>query len=107
MPRSFARYNYPGIIITVMVRPMLTPAERERGYRLGALLRESRGTRSMTDVAAAAGIPVETLRKIETGRVPTPAFFTIVAIAATLDLRLADLVVWTESAAVRLDQAIA
>jgi DNA-binding phage protein len=75
---------------------MLTPAERERGRRLGALLRESRGARSMADVAAAAGIPVETLRKIEAGRVPTPAFFTIAAIAATLDLRLGDLATPTE-----------
>ncbi len=79
-----------------MVRPMLTPAERERGRRLGALLRESRGARSMVDVAAAAGIPVETLRKIEAGRVPTPAFFTIAAIAATLDLRLGDLATPTD-----------
>jgi transcriptional regulator with XRE-family HTH domain len=40
----------------------------------------------MVEVAAAAGVPVETLRKIEAGRVPTPAFFTIVALAAALDL---------------------
>jgi hypothetical protein len=35
-----------------------------------------RGTASLGQVAAAAGIPVETLRKIETGRIPIPAFFT-------------------------------
>lgn len=69
-----------------MVRPMLTAEERERGRRLGVVLREARGGRSMVDVAAAAGVPVETLRKIEAGRVPTPAFFTVVAIAAALDL---------------------
>jgi transcriptional regulator with XRE-family HTH domain len=86
---------------------MLTAAERERGRRLGTLLRESRGARSMADVAEAAGIPVDTLRKIETGRVPTPAFFTIAAIAATLDIRLGDLATRTESAAARHDQAIA
>ena len=74
-----------------MVRPMLTTEERERGRRLGAVLREARGARSMVDLAAAAGVPVETLRKIEAGRVPTPAFFTIVAIASALDLSLADL----------------
>lgn len=45
----------------------------------------------MVEIAAAAGVPVETLRKIETGRVPTPAFFTVVAIAAAVDLRLTDL----------------
>jgi transcriptional regulator with XRE-family HTH domain len=49
------------------------------------MLRAARGTRSMVEVAAAAGVPVETLRKIEAGRVPTPAFFTIVALAGALD----------------------
>jgi transcriptional regulator with XRE-family HTH domain len=38
----------------------------------------------MVEVAAAAGVGMETLRKIETGRVPTPAFFTVAAIAAEL-----------------------
>jgi transcriptional regulator with XRE-family HTH domain len=71
-----------------MVRPPLTPLDRERGERLAALLREARGPRSLGAVAAAAGIPVETLRKIESGRVPTPAFFTVAALAATLDLSL-------------------
>jgi len=43
------------------------------------------------DVAAASGIPVETLRKIETGRIATPAFFTIATLADTLALDLRDL----------------
>ena len=47
-----------------MVRPPLSPAERARGERLGAILRQARGTRSMADVAAESGVPVETLRKI-------------------------------------------
>jgi Helix-turn-helix domain len=74
-----------------MVRPLLTPYERERGRLLGAALRTARGTRSMVDVSAAAGIPVETLRKIETGRIVTPAFFTVAALANTLELDLAAL----------------
>ena len=44
----------------------------------------------MVAVAAAAGIPVETLRKIESGRVPTPTFFTVAAIAAELGIPLDD-----------------
>ena len=75
-----------------MVRVPLTPEERERGRRLGEVLREARGARSMTSVAAAVGMPVETLRKIESGRVPTPAFFTVAALAAELGLRLDALV---------------
>ncbi len=69
-----------------MVRPMLSPQERERGRRLGARLRQARGLRSMVDVAADSGIPVETLRKIETGRIATPAFFTVAAIVGALGL---------------------
>lgn len=69
----------------------LTPEERERGERLGVLLREARGSRSMVEVAAGAGLSAETLRKIETGRAPTPAFFTVAALAAALGLSLDDL----------------
>jgi transcriptional regulator with XRE-family HTH domain len=75
-----------------MVRPPLSPEERARGERLGALLREARGSRSMTEVAAASGVPVETLRKIETGRIATPAFFTVAALAASVGLSLEDVV---------------
>ena len=71
-----------------MVRTPLTPEERERGERLGALLRAARGDRSMVEVAAAAGVSAETLRKIETGRAPTPAFFTVAALAGVLGLSL-------------------
>ncbi|SHG25514.1 helix-turn-helix domain-containing protein [Streptoalloteichus hindustanus] len=74
-----------------MVRVPLTAVERLRGERLGAVLRRARGTRSMPQVAVAAGISPETLRKIETGRAPTPSFFTIAALAAALDLSLDEL----------------
>jgi transcriptional regulator with XRE-family HTH domain len=75
-----------------MVRPPLTEQDRERGIRLGAALRAARGERSGVEVAAAAGISVETLRKIEHGRVPTPAFFTVAAIARAVDVPLEALV---------------
>jgi transcriptional regulator with XRE-family HTH domain len=71
-----------------MVRLPLTPAEIDRGRRLGALLREARGDRSIVDTALEAGISPETLRKIESGRVATPAFTTIAAIAAVVDVSL-------------------
>ncbi|WP_405965362.1 helix-turn-helix transcriptional regulator [Streptomyces sp. NBC_00723] len=77
-----------------MVRLPLTPAEVERGQRLGALLRRARGYRSMLDVALASRISPETLRKIESGRVATPAFPTVAAIADTLGLSLD--AVWAE-----------
>jgi transcriptional regulator with XRE-family HTH domain len=71
-----------------MVRVPLTAEERERGERLGAVLRQARGAQSMVEVAAVAGISVETLRKIETGRIPTPAFFTVAAIAGAVGMSL-------------------
>ncbi|HET6741956.1 MAG TPA: helix-turn-helix transcriptional regulator [Kribbella sp.] len=77
-----------------MVRLPLTPAEVERGERLGALLRRARGNRPMLQTALDAGVSPETLRKIESGRVATPAFPTIAAIAAVLDLSLDTL--WSE-----------
>jgi transcriptional regulator with XRE-family HTH domain len=56
------------------------------------MLREARGTRSMAEIAAVSGVPAETLRKIETGRIATPAFFTVAALAAVLGLALEDVV---------------
>ena len=77
-----------------MVRPPLTRLEHARGQRLGMLLREARGSRSMTEVATVSGVPVETLRKIETGRIATPAFFTVAALAASVGLSLEDVVAY-------------
>ncbi len=77
-----------------MVRLPLTPAEIERGQRLGALLRRGRGERSMLETALDAGVSPETLRKIESGRVATPAFPTVAAIADVLGLSLDE--VWAE-----------
>jgi len=75
-----------------MVRLALTEQERARGLALGALLRQARGPRPVRDVAAAAGLAEETVRKIERGGVPTPALFTVAALAAALDLQLDQLV---------------
>ncbi|WP_066589245.1 helix-turn-helix domain-containing protein [Cellulomonas timonensis] len=77
-----------------MVRLPLTPAEVERGQRLGALLRRARGERSMLEVALDARVSPETLRKIESGRVATPAFPTVAALAQVLGLSLD--AVWAE-----------
>lgn len=48
----------------------------------------------MLETALDARVSPETLRKIETGRVATPAFQTIAAIAEVLGLSLDE--VWTE-----------
>lgn len=74
-----------------MVRQPLTPEQIEAGRRLGALLREARADRDPADVAHAAGVSPETLRKIETGRLPSPGFGTIVCLAEALDLPVQEL----------------
>jgi transcriptional regulator with XRE-family HTH domain len=83
LPVLLSRYYYHA-----MVRPPLTPEERERGRRLGAILRQARGDRTPAEVAARSGVSLEVLRKIESGRVPTPTFFTVAALAHALDLPL-------------------
>jgi hypothetical protein len=78
-----------------MVRRPLTPGQIAAGQRLGAALRLARGGRSIVEVALAAGISPETLRKIEVGRLPAPAFGTVVCLSEVLDISLSDLAeVW-------------
>jgi transcriptional regulator with XRE-family HTH domain len=79
-----------------MVRLPLTPAQIESGRRLGARIRTARADRDLAEVARSAGISPETLRKIETGRLPSPSFGTVVALSRALDLPLDELAAtWT------------
>ena len=78
-----------------MVRPPLTAEQIAAGQRLGAALRAARAGRGLVEVALAAGISPETLRKIEAGRLPAPAFGTVVCLSRALDVPLGDLAdVW-------------
>ncbi|WP_217135558.1 helix-turn-helix transcriptional regulator [Leucobacter chinensis] len=88
-----------------MVRLPLTVKDIRQGERLGALLRRARGGRSRLDVALEAGVSPETLRKIESGRVATPSFPTVAAIADVLGLSLDR--IWAEIESDRLDSACA
>lgn len=58
----------------------------------------------MVQVAHAADISVETLRKIETGRIATPAFFTITAVARVLDISLDEIAAALDPEAVGPDR---
>ena len=78
-----------------MNRPPLAPDQIAAGQRLGIALRTARGPRSQAEIALAAGISPETLRKIEAGRLPAPAFGTVVCLSQALDVPLGDLAdVW-------------
>lgn len=71
-----------------MVRNPLTASEIEAGRRIGQILRDARNSadRTLATVADEAGVSAETLRKIETGRLPSPAFGTVVRLCGALEL---------------------
>ncbi len=74
-----------------MVRTPLTPEQIAAGRRLGVRLREARGDRPLDEIARAASVSAETLRKIESGRLPTPAFGSVVALSVALGIDLQEL----------------
>ncbi|MEV6963851.1 helix-turn-helix transcriptional regulator [Hamadaea sp. NPDC051192] len=85
-----------------MVRHPLTAEQIAAGQRLGVCLRAARADRSLVEVALAAGISPETLRKIEAGRLPAPAFGTVVCLSQALDIPLSELAaVWLADMPVR------
>ena len=85
-----------------MGRQPLTAEQIAAGRRLGAALRAARAGRSLVEVALAAGISPETLRKIEAGRLPAPAFGTVVGLSRALGVPLGDLAdVWLADMPVR------
>jgi helix-turn-helix protein len=90
-PAPGVRLDYPA----AMVRQPLTPEQIAAGRRLGAALRIARAGRSIVEVALAAGMSPETLRKIEVGRLPAPAFGTVVSLSGVLGIPLSELAeVW-------------
>ncbi len=51
-------------------------------------LRRARGQMTVRDLAQRCGLAQETIRKIERGAVPTPALFTVAALADALGMPL-------------------
>ena len=66
---------------------------REQAQILAARLRATRATRGLTQeqLASRAQIAVSTLRKIESGRVVEPGYFTMLSLAHALRIDLHDL----------------
>ncbi|MEU4626903.1 helix-turn-helix transcriptional regulator [Actinoplanes sp. NPDC023801] len=65
---------------------------REQAQQLAARLRALRTDRGMTQeqLATQAQVAVSTLRKIESGRVVEPGFFTMLSLASALGIELQD-----------------
>jgi transcriptional regulator with XRE-family HTH domain len=64
--------------------------DRQHGERLGRLIGVARSAdgRSAQQIAEAARLSVDTVRSLESGRVPTPSFVTVAKVAAALELSL-------------------
>lgn len=77
-----------------MGRHRTSPLDAARGHALGAQLRSKRQATgsSQEQVARDAGVATATLRKIENGDVANPGFFTVLSLAAVLDLPVMELV---------------
>ena len=77
-----------------MPRSKLSSVERRRGVDLGKALKEERELRdqSQSQIAQAAGLSVDALRRIEQGRVANPGVFTVASIAGALGCALAQFV---------------
>ncbi|WP_249027825.1 helix-turn-helix domain-containing protein [Blastococcus saxobsidens] len=84
-----SRYGKDHVLLTPRTLGASLRTGREKS--LGALLRQVRGDRSPAEVAATSGVGLEVLRTIESGRVPTPTFFTLAALAHALGLPLDEL----------------
>lgn len=71
-----------------------TPSEDwEHGRQIGALIADRRRARqrSAPDLSRESLVAIDTVRRLEGGRVATPAFLTIARLAEALDLSLDDL----------------
>lgn len=74
-----------------MGRPRRTTTEKEKGKALGAALQKARGRTTTEEVANKAGIPIDTLRRLEQGRVADPGFFLVCSVARAVRIELRSL----------------
>ncbi|QWF21777.1 helix-turn-helix domain-containing protein [Nocardioides sp. LMS-CY] len=74
-----------------MPRTTLSDEEKELGRALGAEIRRRRGERPASALASSSGVNLDTWRRVEQGRVPTPGFFLVADIAGALRVGLDEL----------------
>jgi ribosome-binding protein aMBF1 (putative translation factor) len=93
------RRNLPSLVRLLymysnrMSRQPVSDDDRRHGERLGKLLGAARGAegRSAQELAQAASLSIDTVRSLESGRVPTPSFVTVAKVARVLRLSLDEL----------------
>lgn len=76
-----------------MARKPLSAADTDHGRRLGAYLGRVRSEAGLSAqaIATQAQLSIDTVRSVETGRVPTPAFLTVARLASVLGQSLDEL----------------
>jgi hypothetical protein len=74
-----------------MPRRELSEADKRLGEALGAEIRRRRGGRAAAGLAASGGVNLDTWRRVEQGKVPTPGFFLVADIADALHVGLDEL----------------
>lgn len=76
-----------------MARKPLSAADADHGRRLGAYLGRVRSEAGLSAqaIATEAQLSIDTVRSVETGRVPTPAFLTVARLASVLGQSLDEL----------------
>jgi transcriptional regulator with XRE-family HTH domain len=76
-----------------MARKKASDDDRAHGRRLGRLIADRRERRRLSapELARDSAVAVDTVRSLEGGRVPTPAFLTIARLAEVLGLSLDEL----------------
>ncbi|GAA0742561.1 helix-turn-helix domain-containing protein [Dactylosporangium roseum] len=76
-----------------MTRKRTSEEDRGHGRRLGRLIAERRERRQLSapDLARDSSVAIDTVRSLENGRVPTPAFLTVARLARVLELSLDEL----------------
>ena len=76
-----------------MPRPTATAEQRQHGAALGRAIAGHRSAagHSAEHIAGEANVSVETIRRIEQGRVANPGIFTVASIARTLGVDLSQL----------------
>jgi transcriptional regulator with XRE-family HTH domain len=74
-----------------MPRPARTLAEQREGHALGLVVQQAREGRTSEQLARDAGVHLDVVRRIESGRVASPGFFLVVRLADALGVGLDDL----------------
>ena len=77
-----------------MARPTISKEQEARGKRLAEKIKASRGTAiTQEQLAQMAGVPLDTLRRLERGVVATPSFFLVADLASALGEEISE---WLE-----------